>query len=105
MSNRREKYALGVRLMWEIFPEEYVTKFFCGWKVEINGQSKRLSEFQNMYQKYITLSAGNKVLNIHDSDNLVPQDGSTQVDIFQLYFDWLSMMVFEWLDKNNIQYY
>ena len=105
MSNRRDKYALGVRLIWEIFPENHVKGFFDEWQVEIHGESKQLADFKSIYQDYLSASLGNKTLVLYDSDDMEPQAGAVQVDIFRLYLDWLSKMVFEWLDRNDIQYY
>ena len=105
MSNQRERYALGVRLLWEIFPDTFVRRFFDEWTVEVHGQSKRLTDFQDIFQKHLTSKVGNKHLILYDSDDIESQKGVVQIDIFQLYFDWLSGMIFEWLDKNEIQYY
>ncbi|SFH76574.1 [citrate (pro-3S)-lyase] ligase [Selenomonas ruminantium] len=104
MSNRREKYRLGVRLLWDIFPKSYVEGFFLEWTPVIHGESKQLSDFKNAYKEYIDKKTGEKSIILYDSDTIVGRD-CIAVDIFELYFAWLSIMVFEWLEENDIRYY
>lgn len=105
MPMRRDKYTLGVRLIWEIFPNEFVKSFFDEWSVKIRGQSKQLKEFQLAFQGFMNSGAGNKLLVLYDSDNVEFNESFVGIDVFKLYLDWLTKMIFEWLDENGVQYY